>query len=444
MLRGYSAAFAPVAEFGVVVWAVLSREGGGRRGYGGPWRLGRLLGLAPMLALSLCLHLALSGQSQANERNLSYILIDAETEAVLDSHNAGSPRYTASLAKLMSAYLALEALDAGLISETQQVKVSRHAAAQPPTKAGLRSGETVRFGEVLAASVVASANDAAVVVAEALTPNEAVFAARMTDKAYRLGMTGTRFGNASGLPHRDNVTTARDMAILGAAVLRRFTERQSLFSRTEARIGKRRLSTTNALLGSFPGATGLKTGFTCWSGYNIVAAAERKGRTLIAVVLGAKTKAARNLKAIRLLQAGFRGSRTEPRLRKVGFVQNAARGEGEPPEILSAPHCGGSGVRTASATQRFRGWGVLLGTFTERQRAETVMRESLSLLTPAQRKMEGTILSSRRGSIRRFTALLSGLPPRESASICRRLREASIYCLAMGPKALNNPRAAWR
>ena len=427
-----------------MIWAVLSGEGRGRLEHGGPWRLRRIIGLAWAMALSFGLLSGFSAPSQAAEENLSYIVIDAETETVLDSHNAGSPRYTASLVKLMSAYLALEALDAGLISETQQVKVSRHAAAQPPTKAGLRSGETVRFGEALAASVVASANDAAVVVAEALTANEAVFAARMTDKARRLGMSGTRFGNASGLPHRDNVTTARDMAILGAAILRRFTERQSLFARTETRIGTRRLSTTNALLGSFPGAAGLKTGFTCWSGYNIVAAAERGGRTLIAVVLGSRTKAARNLKAIRLLQAGFRGARTEPRLRKVGFVQNAARGEGEPPEILSAPHCGSSGVRTASATQRFRGWGVLLGTFTERRRAESVMRESLALLTPAQQKTEGTILSSRRGGIRRFTALLSGLPPRESASICRRLREARVYCLAMGPTALNNPRAAWR
>ena len=423
-----------------MIWAVLSGEGMGRLRYGGPWRLRRMIGLA----LAVVLSLGLSARSQAAEEDLSYIVIDAETEAVLDSYNAGSPRYTASLVKLMSAYLALEALDAGLISETQQVKVSRHAAAQPPTKAGLRSGENVRFGEALAASVVASANDAAVVVAEALTANETVFAARMTDKARRLGMTGTRFGNASGLPHRDNVTTARDMAILGAAILKRFTERQSLFSRTETRIGTRRLSTTNALLGSFPGALGLKTGFTCWSGYNIVAAAERGGRTLIAVVLGSRTKAARNLKAIRLLQAGFRGARTEPRLRKVGFVQNAARGEGEPPEILSAPHCGSSGVRTASATQRFRGWGVLLGTFTERRRAENVMRESLALLTLAQQKTEGTILSSRRGGIRRFTALLTGLPPRESARICRRLREARVYCLAMGPTALNNPRAAWR
>ncbi len=427
-----------------MIWAVLSGEGRGRLEYGGPWRLRRMIGLAWAMTLSFGLLSGFSAPSQAAEENLSYIVIDAETETVLDSHNAGSPRYTASLVKLMSAYLALEALDAGLISETQQVKVSRHAAAQPPTKAGLRSGETVRFGEALAASVVASANDAAVVVAEALTANEAVFAARMTDKARRLGMSGTRFGNASGLPHRDNVTTARDMAILGAAILRRFTERQSLFARTETRIGTRRLSTTNALLGSFPGAAGLKTGFTCWSGYNIVAAAERGGRTLIAVVLGSQTKAARNLKAIRLLQAGFRGTRTEPRLRKVGFVQNAARGEGEPPEILSAPHCGSSGVRTASATQRFRGWGVLLGTFTERRRAENVMRESFALLTPAQQKTEGTILSSRRGGIRRFTALLTGLPPRESARICRRLREARVYCLAMGPTALNNPRAAWR
>ncbi len=427
-----------------MIWAEQSRKVASRRGYGKPWGLGRRFRFAPVLALSLCLLASLTGPSRASEQHLAYILIDAETETVLDSQDAGSPRYTASLVKLMSAYMALEALDAGLISETQQVEVSRHAAAQPPTKAGLRSGQTVPFGEALAASVVASSNDAAVVVAEALTADEAVFAARMTDKARRLGMTGTRFGNASGLPHRDNVTTARDMAILAAAVLKRFTERQSLFSSTEVRIGKRRLSTTNALLGSFPGALGLKTGFTCWSGYNIVAAAERNGRTLIAVVLGARTKAARNLKAIRLLQAGFRGGRVEPRLRKVGFVQNAARGEGEPPEILSAPSCGSSGVRTASATQRFRGWGVLLGTFTERQRAESVMRRSLDLLPAAQRQTQGTILSSRRGGFRRFTALLTGLPPRESASICRRLREERIYCLAMGPKALNNPRAAWR
>ena len=400
--------------------------------------------LAWALVFGLVLFSCISGRSLAADEPLAYIVIDAGNGTVLDAQNAGAPRYAASLVKLMGAYVAFEALDAGELSEDKKIVVSAAAAGQQPTKAWLRAGRSVRFSEALAASVIASANDAAVVVAEAVSGSEKAFAARMTEAARKLGMTGTRFGNATGLPHRDNVTTARDMAILAQAIIKRFAGRRDLFASAQARIGKRRLGTTNGLIGSFPGTKGLKTGFTCWSGYNIVAAAERDGRELIAVVLGSQKRASRNLKAIRLLQAGFRGERTEPVLRKVVYLPNAGLDAGKPPEVLSSRTCGSSGVVVASATHRFRGWGILLGTYVNRPHANKVLKESLAMLTPSQRRGRSAIFTSKRGSIRRYTPLLSGLTPAETSEICRTLRERRGFCLVMGPKALNNPRASWR
>ncbi len=400
--------------------------------------------LALTLAIAVALLSTMGEHVRAADQPLAYIVIDAGSGTVLDAENAGEPRYSASLVKLMGAYVAFEALDSGLMSEDRKLKVSANAASQQPVKAGLRAGQSVRFREALAASVIASANDAAVVVAEALSASEKAFAVRMTKTAQQLGMTGTRFGNATGLPHRDNVTTARDMAILAQAILERFSERRDLFASGQARIGKRRLGTTNGLIGSFPGTSGLKTGFTCWSGYNIVASAERDGRELIAVVLGSAKRASRNLKAIRLLQAGFRGERAEPTLRKVVYLPNAGPDAGKPPEVLSSKTCGSSGVVVASTTHRFRGWGILLGTYVDRRRANTVLKDSLAMLPPAQKRGRAAIFTSKRGNIRRYTPLLSGLTPAETREICRTLRERRGFCLVMGPKALNNPRAAWR
>ena len=404
----------------------------------------RLRSLAWVLAAGLAVLLSIGGRALAANEALAYIVIDSGSGTVLDAQNAGDPRYAASLVKLMGAYVAFEALDAGDLSEDRKVEVSAAAAGQQPTKAWLRAGRSVRFSEALAASVIASANDAAVVVAEAVSGTEKAFAARMTETARLLGMSGTRFGNATGLPHRDNVTTARDMAILAQAILKHFAERRDLFANAQTRIGKRRLGTTNGLIGSFPGTSGLKTGFTCWSGYNIVASAERGGRELIAVVLGSPKRASRNLKAIRLLQAGFRGERSEPTLRKVVYVPNAKPDAGKPPEVLSGKTCGSSGVVTASATKRFRGWGILLGTYVDRRHANTVMKESLAHLTPSQRRGRAAIVRSKRGGIQRFTPLLSGLTPAETSEICRTLRARRGFCLVVGPKALNNPRASWR
>lgn len=231
-----------------------------------------------------CLTLALSGATR--------IAIDAQTGRILLEDGADAPRYPASLTKMMTIYLAFEAMEKGELSPDSKVKVSRHAAGQTPVKIGFKTGAELRFGDVLSAAAVASANDAAVVVAEAVAGSEEDFVALMNAAAARLGLNNTRFANASGLPAAGQRTTARDMALLGAALLRDFPHRADLFNQRTGRIAGKRFDTTNSMLG-LPGGKGIKTGFTCAAGYNVVGAVERGGRTVILVTLGNESRPAR-------------------------------------------------------------------------------------------------------------------------------------------------------
>jgi D-alanyl-D-alanine carboxypeptidase len=233
------------------------------------------------------------------------ILLEAESGRVLYAEDPDHGWYPASLTKILTAYIAFEDLKAGRIQPTDMVTVSEAAAAEPPSKLGLPVGSEITMDLALRVLIVKSANDVAVMLAERLGGSVDGFATRMNATARRLGMTRTRFVNPHGLPAPEQVTTARDLAILARAALRDFPEQHTMWTLSELSLGKLRLRSHNALLRSYDGADGIKTGFICDSGFNVVASATRDGRRLLAVVLGEPSGRDRNVRAAALLEHGF-------------------------------------------------------------------------------------------------------------------------------------------
>lgn len=233
------------------------------------------------------------------------IVIDAGSGEVLYAHNADMPRYPASITKVMTLFLTFQALAQGRLKLTDRVVVSPHAAAQAPTKLGLAAGESVSVDEAIRAMCTRSANDMAVAMAEKLGGSEAVFAALMTQKARELGMNQTHYANASGLPNAQQISSARDIAILSRALMRDYPQYYPYFSQEVWAFRNRAVKNHNHLLGRVQGVDGIKTGLTNASGFNLAASAIRDGRRLIAVVLGGPSANARDLQVAELLNVGF-------------------------------------------------------------------------------------------------------------------------------------------
>jgi D-alanyl-D-alanine carboxypeptidase len=230
------------------------------------------------------------------------ILVDDNSGLVLHETSPDSPRHPASLTKIMTLYLLFEQLEAKMLSLDSRLQVSAHASGQAPTKLGLKANETITVEEAIKAIVTRSANDAAVVVAEAIAGSEPGFAALMTDKAQMLGMVNTVYVNASGLPAEAQITTGREQALLGRAIQERFPEYSRYFAVPCFQYHGVEISNHNALLREMQGIDGIKTGYTEASGYNLVASVRRDGRHLVGVVLGEKSNAARNARMRKLIE----------------------------------------------------------------------------------------------------------------------------------------------
>jgi D-alanyl-D-alanine carboxypeptidase len=236
------------------------------------------------------------------------LVIEAESGKVLYAQNAGYPWYPASVTKLMTAYVTLRAVDEGRITLDKPLTVSANAAAQNPVKMGFPAGTQVTVDNALKMLMVKSANDMAVVLAEGVAGSVENFADQMNATAQRLGMVQSSFVNPNGLPADDQISSARDLAILARALIREMPEYDYYWNLPGIRMGKMVQRNYNTLLGRYPGADGMKTGFICASGFNLVASASRDGKRLIAVVLGAPSSAARAMKAAQLLERGFNSS----------------------------------------------------------------------------------------------------------------------------------------
>lgn len=233
------------------------------------------------------------------------LLFDAKTGQVIESDEPFARWYPASLTKLMTTYVAFRAVQAGEVTLQSPVRVSANAANEAPSKMGYPVGTILTLDDAIKIIMVKSANDIATSIGESLAGSEEAFAARMNAESQRLGMTGSHWVNAHGLHHDQQYTTARDLAILASALRSEYPQYAAYFSIEGLSFGKQVIASHNALLGRFEGADGMKTGYTCPAGYNLIASATRDGRTLMAVVIGATSVKRRNEAAAGLLAKGF-------------------------------------------------------------------------------------------------------------------------------------------
>ncbi|MGF1455428.1 MAG: D-alanyl-D-alanine carboxypeptidase [Alphaproteobacteria bacterium] len=252
------------------------------------------------------------GVALANSKYAS-IVMDELTGEVLYSRSADLLRHPASLTKVMTLYLLFEEVTAQRLKLTDSFKASKRAAGQPPSKLGIRAGQRIKVRDAIKALVVRSANDVAVVVAENIAGTERKFAQRMNKRAKALGMKKTRFRNASGLPNRSQVTTARDMAILCQRIRKDFPQFMDYFKETKFSWGGRTWRTHNHVLTSYDGADGMKTGYTRASGFNLMTSARRHGVRVVAVVMGGRTASRRDKDMARILDLNYRRIAANPK-----------------------------------------------------------------------------------------------------------------------------------
>jgi D-alanyl-D-alanine carboxypeptidase len=275
------------------------------------------------------------------------LVIEADSGKVLEAENATVPWYPASVTKLMTAYVTLQAVKDGKLTLDTLLTVSPVAASQSPSKMGFRPGTQVTVDNALKMMLVKSANDMAVVLAEGVGGSVDGFSAMMNQTAQKLGMTQTSYVNPNGLPADGQITSARDLAILARAIIKNLPEYEYYVHIPSIRFGRRITQNFNRLIGRYPGADGFKTGFICASGYNLVASATRDGRRLIAVVLGASSGTTRAVRAAQLLDRGFASNGLTWLRPSLGTVDQLAPINASPPNLRDEV-CGGKRHKPAS------------------------------------------------------------------------------------------------
>ena len=267
-----------------------------------------------LLALTV---LALLPPLQARSAPYAALVMDARSGEVLHSRNADTRLHPASLTKMMTLYIAFEAVRRGEISMDTMVTISKKSANEPPSKLGMKPGQKIKLRYLVRAAAVKSANDAATAIGEAIEGSEAAFARRMNRTAQAIGMTRTTFKNAHGLTEAGHLSTARDMTILGRHLFFDYPEYYNIFSRRTTDAGIRQVSHTNRrFLDSYAGADGIKTGYTSAAGFNLTASAERGGERIITTVFGGRSTSSRNAQVAELMDMGFRRAPSSARVSK--------------------------------------------------------------------------------------------------------------------------------
>ncbi|MDK3016983.1 D-alanyl-D-alanine carboxypeptidase family protein [Pseudodonghicola flavimaris] len=289
-----------------------------------------------MVALWGCLFITFSPR-QTQAAPYAAMVMDGRTGEVLYSTNADTRLHPASLTKMMTLYVAFEAVRNGEITMDTMVRVSKNAASEQPSKLGLHTGQKIALRYLVRAAAVKSANDAATAIGEAISGSEAAFARRMTRTAKALGMTRTTFKNAHGLTASGHLSTAHDMTILGRHLLYDYPEYYNLFSRRSTNAGIKTVTSHNRILDSYRGADGIKTGYTRAAGFNLVASAKRGDKRIIATVFGGKSSTSRNAKVAELLDLGFRRAPNRAPIRKPSrpaYAGNSDGGHGQAGKVV--------------------------------------------------------------------------------------------------------------
>ena len=370
---------------------------------------------------------------------VSSILVNARTGAVLVSSEPTQPWPPASLTKLLTLYLTFAAIDAGSLKLDQKLEVSPHAAGQPGSRLGLAAGEEITVQQAILAVITRSGNDAAMVLAEAVGRSEAAFVAAMNSRAQALGLAQSHFVNPTGLPDARQTTSARDMALLAQALWRDYPQHYHFFDARRMQFGQRDLPTINGFLASYRGADGLKTGTTCDAGYNLVASAERNGLRLIGVVLGARDGVARSAGMTTLLDEGFDPNTPESGV-DVSAMRPTQADSREGRRGISACRIGTSSAPRLPPV--LPGWGVILGVYAQEFHAQRAIDLAKASLNFAADMGQPRVIALKHE--RYFNALLVGLDEGQATAACLALRRSGAYCIKLDPGELNNPDAVWR
>ncbi|HEY8004386.1 MAG TPA: D-alanyl-D-alanine carboxypeptidase [Phenylobacterium sp.] len=420
-------------------------------------RLFLALGLAALTAFSFA---AAPANAQipyfqnllASQTKYAAIVVDAKTGEVLYAKHEDSPRYPASITKVMTLYLTFEALSAGKLHLDDRVVFSPHAAAQAPSKLGVRAGDSITVNEAIEAMTTLSANDAAVAMGEKLGGTESRFAALMTLRAQELGMQNTHFANANGLPDSRNLSTARDIAILSRAAMRDYPQYYHYFSLEGFDFRGRQINSHNHLLG--PGVDGLKTGFTNASGFNIAVSGVRDNRRLIVVVMGGPTRVARDQNAEDLLLTGFDVMRRRAAGEKIVVAQNlfegtelhgpvvrppVEQGDGDQAalkiELASAPAARAGRIemvqpRQAKAERHVKArWAVQVGEF----RSPKDAHHQIAFVEKRfGEKFDGATGGTDKQG-RKYKAVFTGFNESDAKDACRALKAKRLACMVIEP-----------
>lgn len=379
-----------------------------------------------VLAFALVLSLSAAGPAQAKYASM---VIDADSGRVLHAVNADTRNYPASLTKIMTLYMVFDELEAGRMTRDQDLPVSRYAASMEPSKLGLRAGSTIKLEDAVLALVTKSANDAAVVIAEAIGGTEAEFARMMTDRARALGMSRTTFRNASGLPNRRQLSTARDMALLGLRIREDHPDHYAYFSTTHFRYGDRTYKNHNTLLTSYEGTDGIKTGYIRASGFNLVASVEREGYRVIGVVFGGKSGASRDRHMRNLLDKGFtklfESGPSQPQLVALGDAGPDAITATLPSQQGDAP----SGISLDEIQSSY--WSIQVGAFSQAASARSVAQKASTRLGALGR--DATIIIDAAGTLHR--SRLAGFDKNSAYAACRSLKAQAMDCIVFAPRS---------
>jgi D-alanyl-D-alanine carboxypeptidase len=410
------------------------------------WHASTFIPLAGLLAVAI--PAADAAPAITASHRYASIVVDADTGRVIAATNADNPVYPASLTKIMTLYMVFDALKRGELRRQQPIRVSYHATAAPPSKLGLRGGDSIAVEDAVLGLVTKSANDAAVALAEALAGSEVDFARAMTRRARSLGMDSTVFANASGLPHPDQVTTARDMAVLAMAILRDHPAQYRYFATESFGFRGQMHRNHNRLLGQYDGVDGIKTGFINKSGFNLVVSARRDGQRVIAVVFGGDSPRARDAHAAQLLDRGFDqltrpGRALEPAAGDVVAVADRpalppAAGEKpskpKPAKARPAKRPNAEEIeRNAIEAVGNRNWAVQIGSFKTTAQAERATHDAL-LLAPGQlalARIEVSQVKTPEGS--RHRARLVGLTEQQSRQVCKLMKQKKQTCALVQP-----------
>ena len=386
------------------------------------------------LGLSICA----PGSATAST---SSIIIDAESGDILSSFNADERRYPASLTKVMTLYITFDALNKGIIKLNDDLKVSRHAANMAPSRLGLRPGQTIKVKTCIEALIVKSANDCATVLAENLGYSEKNFAQTMTQVAKELGMKNTTFRNANGLPNKAQKTTARDMALLGAAMYHHFPQYYKLFSLKKFTYEGKTIYTHNNILKTFEGADGMKTGFTNAAGFNIITSAQRDGHRVIAVTMGHNTAKERDRHVAKMMDKGLKRLALNDRIKDSNMYASL-----ESQKVISE----NKETQTASVSQKTKTdwevpstkaeekdekaqWGIQVGAFSNYSKARNY---ALKIKKEAQKLAANPIDIEpiANGSAIIYRSKIIGMEKSVADKTCQNLKRKNKSCIVVSIK----------